>query len=186
MNTRAHIVQELEKLAPGLAHLPVAMPYTIPEGYFEELSDNLLVASRNNELPAVFQNISRQMPYQAPDAYFDNLAPQILDKLHHTTHINKVPEGYFDSLPDILIHKVRRIEVAEELESIAPLLNTISKQPVQFVPEDYFENLRPTLVENKTSQTPVISILKKENQLAEICCSSQHCFVIKFWCLHVF
>jgi len=51
----------------------------------------------------------------------------------------KVPDGYFDSLPSMVMNRI-------ELNAISPLLNTINKQPVFTVPASYFENFPLGLV----------------------------------------
>jgi hypothetical protein len=52
--------------------------------------------------------------------------------------------------------------IQEELNELAPLLNTLSKKPVQTVPEDYFENFQVQIPSNEstiqTAATPVVSI----------------------------
>jgi hypothetical protein len=158
MNNRTPIQNELQTVAPGLAHLPVAMPYIVPPGYFDNFSDKLIPLLKKNDFNLTFLPDKKSMPYQVPTGYFENLATAILQKV---TASQAVPEGYFDTLPAMILNKVRRLEVSQELETIAPLLNTISKQPVQSVPEGYFENLQPLVDGVTTKATPIVSIKKK-------------------------
>lgn len=53
-----------------------------------------------------------------------------------------------------------RKDIAQELEEIAPLLNSISKKPVQTVPAGYFEQLNIQIPGN---QAPVVSMKKATN-----------------------
>jgi hypothetical protein len=50
-----------------------------------------------------------------------------------------VPSGYFEELPAQLLDKIRREEVRTELESISPLLNSVSRQVPYSTPNGYFE-----------------------------------------------
>lgn len=47
--------------------------------------------------------------------------------------------------------------IAQELEEIAPLLNRISKKPVQTVPAGYFEELN---IQKSVTEAPVVSMKK--------------------------
>jgi len=162
MNNRTPIINELQTLAPGLAHLPVAMPYTVPHGYFETLAPILLTTLTTGDLPLLFLPKDKKMPYVVPQGYFENLAQAIVTKVHMA---QAVPEGYFDALPAILLNKIRHQEVTQELETIAPVLNTISKQPVQTVPEGYFEQLQPPADQFDSHQIPIASIKKRMSWL---------------------
>ena len=98
------------------------------------------------------------MPYAVPDSYFENFASQVLSAIHHNATNADVPAGYFDNLPQTILEKVRGLEVTNELENVAPLLNTISKNPPHYLPENYFETLTPKAFES----TPVINITTKK------------------------
>jgi hypothetical protein len=57
----------------------------------------------------------------------------LLAGLSRPDDLFKVPDGYFDRLPSMIMNRI-------ELNAISPLLNTINKQPVFTVPAGYFEN----------------------------------------------
>ncbi len=162
MNNRTSILNELQTLAPGLAHLPTAMPYTVPQGYFETLAPTLLATLKTGALPLLFLPKDKKMPYSVPEGYFENLARDIVRKV---SPAQAVPEGYFDTLPAILLNKIRHQEVTQELETVAPLLNTISKKPVQAVPEGYFEQLQPPVKKVDLHQAPIVPIKKRTGWL---------------------
>ena len=71
-----------------------------------------------------------------------------------------VPGGYFNELDEKIMEIIRSIldyqTSTEELESVSPLLSSISKRPVYSVPKGYFENFRPGVEEKKG--TKVVSI----------------------------
>lgn len=118
METRATILSELQELSPLVAGISRANPYRLPEGYFEALPGEILHITQA-EQPELG---SRQPVFSVPQGYFDNLAANVLARV-----------------------KEQELTVQQELEELAPLLNTISKKPVYRVPEGYFESLELTI-----------------------------------------
>jgi hypothetical protein len=90
------------------------------------------------------RNMPAVAPYSVPTGYFESLAQIVLTRVGNNPQTDAVPEGYFNSFPDTMLAKVRSLEVANELEAVAPLLNSISKQPVYQVPDGYFDTLQAT------------------------------------------
>lgn len=113
METRENILQELKDISPVVAGLGTANLFSVPAGYFDQLP--AIILSRVNAEPADF---GRSHPF-------------------------KIPAGYFDQLADNILQTIKRTEqsVEEELNELAPILNTISKKPVYTVPGGYFESL---------------------------------------------
>ena len=113
MKEEEHTRQELNRISPLLAGISNKMLNEIPGGYFNELSEKII--SRLQEIPI---NISpANVPYE-------------------------LPEKYFDTLPQIIIEKIKAgnaIEEKDELMEIAPILSSISKRNVYSVEADYFE-----------------------------------------------
>jgi hypothetical protein len=69
-----------------------------------------------------------------------SISPAVAN-LDHTFPL-VVPEGYFESLPDKILQRIREMETpAEELESLSPLLAGMEKKTPFAVPEGYFESL---------------------------------------------
>jgi hypothetical protein len=71
----------------------------------------------------------------------------------------KVPAGYFDDLPGLILMRIRTMNAmspGEELQVISPLLAGLKKEMPYSVPPDYFETLVPH--EQKKEQAPVRSI----------------------------
>ena len=77
-----------------------------------------------------------------------------------------VSADYFDGLVTNILAKIKSIEaegnneVFEELENLAPLLNTISKENVLYLPENYFNklNINTTATTKELKAAKVISI----------------------------
>lgn len=73
------------------------------------------------------------MPYSLPFGYFEGITGKLLEQSVVGLMVEKsrgyqVPAGYFNQLSDRIMAAIHKQAVANELEEIAPLLNTISKQ----------------------------------------------------------
>lgn len=71
------------------------------------------------------------VPYKVPAGYFDALSAMILERisigLPGKVNVFEVPENYFDHLPDTILQAVRRAEVSDELQEVAPFLHSVPK-----------------------------------------------------------
>lgn len=129
------IIQELSDLGSNLGNISENI-YSVPPGYFEALPDQMLGLVRASESLA---HLPKEMPFSVPTGYFDKLDEKIME----------IIRGH----PDYQTS-------GDELESISPLLSSISKRPVYSVPEGYFENFKPG-VEGK-KETRVVSITNRK------------------------
>lgn len=113
MENRQQILEELNEITPFLAEIEVVNPYRVPTGYFNTLPDTVMDRIQIHE---ALQPASR--------------------------NIYEVPAGYFEGLPAAILSRVQQSnienEVWAELNEVAPLLNTISKQEIYAVPAGYF------------------------------------------------
>lgn len=116
MENNQDILIELKEISPLLIDLQKKVTFSVAAEYFANFSNNILKAIQQETEAKYF--FSTEMPYKVPPNYFDTLSHDILSKIHQTNN---------DS-------------VEEELKTIAPLLNTISKKPVFKVPDAYFDN----------------------------------------------
>jgi hypothetical protein len=114
MNRDPNIQSELNEIAPVLASQSWVMPYAVPVGYFDHVSDviveKVLLLDGNNQ---------------------------------HTSTSMQVPEGYFDQLPQVILDRIMVEEGALELENVAPVLAGLEKRNPYNVPNGYFEQLNP-------------------------------------------
>jgi hypothetical protein len=128
--------------------------YNVPDNYFTDLSENIL-------LHVFVQSLPRQYPYTVATTYFDNLPGLIVEKIRvlntlsaeNTTERNvySIPEGYFYNLADDILKRIKANEVQSELEAISPLLSAIPKTNVYTVPDNYlFESEILEAVKNKS------------------------------------
>ncbi|MDB5192313.1 MAG: hypothetical protein JWQ96_1876 [Segetibacter sp.] len=103
------------------------------------------------EVSQALAQINKTNVWSVPYAYFTNLPDIILGKIKeregsfHLSSANpfKVPGGYFEGLADNILKKINtaKSEVYTDLEELAPVLNTISKNELFAVPEGYFEQV---------------------------------------------
>jgi hypothetical protein len=72
--------EELKDLAPFLAAIPKKLPFTVPEGYFDQAAQGLSELVNEDSLPGFLQD-ARKMPYAVPEKYFENFPDLILRKV---------------------------------------------------------------------------------------------------------
>jgi hypothetical protein len=116
------------------------------------------------EVSPLISTIKNDNVYSVPPFYFNNLAEKIIEIIklfgrlpYNSYSVNPytVKEGYFESLAESVLRKIQSEEkelneVTHELESFAPILNTINKRPVFKLPEGYFESF--TIASSKTEK----------------------------------
>jgi hypothetical protein len=117
MEVKNTILLELQEISPAVANLQKGNLYTLPNGYFDALPEEILAKAKMENL---FGGVKDTL-YTAPNGYFNHLAESILEKAKLG---NSSPNA-----------------VSEELESIAPLLNTISRKNIYSLPANYFDGL---------------------------------------------
>ncbi len=170
MQTNINILNELKEAgAATLIQANNKNYYSVPEGYFSNLSSHAIANIFVNELPAV-------SPYAVPENYFENLPDIILDKINapslqlqgHKREVFAVPDGYFDEFANNIIERIKaekKDDVRQEMEEIAPLLNTISKENVYSLPAKYFDELVPLSHAGKNEPSAkIISIGSKSRR----------------------
>ena len=102
---------------------------------------------------------SQVLPYTIPKHYFESFSDDLLERIRQLEMNMQAPEGYFESLPGILLDKIRALEQEDELDQVAPLLKTISRKPVQFVPGNYFEEFNIRLQEHSDELEGIAPLL---------------------------
>jgi hypothetical protein len=140
MNRNTDILNELQTISPAVANLGTEMPYTVPAGYFDTLSDVITarIAAGTGEDSAVVSAAGKTTPFEVPQGYFESLSTSVLSK----------------------IKEQKELSVDGELQQLSPLLASISKQNVYAVPKGYFESLEKEVAEQTihSVQTKVISL----------------------------
>jgi len=184
MENRTDILNELKALSPTIAAIEKVNVFTVPEGYFDYLSVDILMGIEteqclgSNASPVVSST-------EMPTGYFDTLADSILTKIKAqdaadaTTEINalspelysikkettfEVPQGYFDSLADTVLQKIKAQDAEDaviEIRALSPMLYSIQNENVFEVPQGYFEGLSKTVLNTVSPQTKVVSMKRR-------------------------
>jgi hypothetical protein len=183
MENRTDILNELQALSPTIAALEKLNVFTVPEGYFEYLSTDILLGiNTENDLLSGVSNDD-----QVPAGYFDSLAGSILDKIKAqeieeaaagidtlseklsgigNKNVFEAPEGYFESLADSILVKIKANEVEDsvtEIRALSPMLYTVQNERVFEVPAGYFENLSADVLEKINPQAKVVTMQRRSN-----------------------
>lgn len=113
------------------------------------MQENINILQELKAISSLLGSIEKNCPYVEPAGYFDSLADDIfanvkLITLDNNSNIYSLPNGYFENFAESVLQKIRLDEkkvsdVCNELEEIAPLLNTISKRKIYSLPENYFD-----------------------------------------------
>ncbi|NOT92666.1 hypothetical protein [Ferruginibacter sp.] len=178
MNNSNNILNELKELSPLLAVIEKINVFTVPEGYFEMLEEQILMNVKE-ETGGFLSTIANQSFRQVPQGYFESLADNILNKikaqddavtelkvlspmLHSITNKNvfTVPQGYFESLAGNVLNKITEQDnAATELKELSPILYSIQNENVFTVPQGYFQSLSATILgKTKPQQAKVIAM----------------------------
>ena len=129
MNPSPEILNELKAISPLLAGLEKINVFRVPEGYFNELHLRIADYAILNNTSAV-DNINKRNLQQVPPGYFDTLSDSILAKVKAT-----YPES-----------------AEEELRRLSPMLYALKGENVFSVPDGYFESFAGNVVERLKSQ----------------------------------
>jgi hypothetical protein len=140
MENRNNILNELREISPVVAGISYQAPYTVPAGYFEGLSGQLLQLVKAMEAPPVLP--PAQHPYQVPQGYFEGLANTILQRVkgegatlsaalqQANNNPYEVPQGYFEAFANTVLQRVK-----QSATSLSSTLQQANNNPYQ-VPTD--------------------------------------------------
>ena len=76
------ILTEMQSIAPSIAAIGTAMPYSVDAQYFESLPEILLEQTQFAD-----NHIISNLPYQVPPNYFDGLSTQLLNRIAAETTV---------------------------------------------------------------------------------------------------
>ena len=76
------IVTEMQSIAPSIAAIGTAMPYTVDTQYFQNLPEILLEQAQFAD-----NHVIANSPYQVPPSYFDGLSTQLLNRIAAETTV---------------------------------------------------------------------------------------------------
>lgn len=134
MNHVNDILDELRSMSSPLADMSRAMPYDVPEEYFNgfhELVNEMLIAEGKEIWN---RNINKRSNQNVPEGYFDEFPQQmlVLAKTEHltvtigTANPLPVPEGYFEALPEQVLAAAKASDTKAN-PKIIPLISRVSR-----------------------------------------------------------
>lgn len=136
MKNKNFIFEELKEISPLIAQIRKTNVYAVSSFYFNNLSSEII--KKIKLAKKSLSNLSPVTPYRIPAGYFESLPSMVFKKIYfNQEHLN---------------------EVFEEIEAIAPLLNTISKKPVYNIPANFFEKRQMPYTEVKKQKAKVVSV----------------------------
>lgn len=172
MENKEDILNELQALSPALAALEKVNVFTIPAGYFDQLSGYCLLGVHKENQPG------NGLAAPVPAGYFDNLAATVLDQLKMQTeavvpelltsiapaNVFEVPGGYFDSVAASVMARIQAgKEAVAETRALSPVLDNIGNKNVYEIPAGYFEELPLAVMQQVSPKAKVVSMPKRSN-----------------------
>ncbi len=173
MEKKSDILNELQIISPLLAGIGKVNVFRVPDGYFDSISDTLMLTLKEDF--SADNNLFASTPSDVPEGYFENLSHSILDKIKNKKNLsvpdneadelpeilyrlNKeniftVPENYFEELADSVINRIKisREELIDEDETLPDVLQHLKSVQPYNVPQGYFTDL-PSNILNKIRQ----------------------------------
>ena len=118
-------------------------PFTVPDGYFNELNERIVSVIRLDDLK---QNA--QQDFTVPENYFNELSGQIMSRINIEQALNQptgftTPDNYFEQLTAQI---ESRVKVEEAIAGVETSMT---------VPEGYFERLNKNIL-NKTVNQDIV------------------------------
>ncbi len=139
MENKIDILNELRELSPTLAAISKVNVFTVPEGYFEYLSDDIL------------QGINIENGLSG-----NNVVTLQAD----------VPTGYFDGLANSILNKIKaqdNEDASTEIRALSPMLYSIQNENVFEAPRGYFTNLTEEVLDKVKPQPKVVKMQRRSS-----------------------
>ena len=202
MQNKIDILNELKALSPVVAEIEKVNVFTVPFGYFDVLSNDIL-ASLNEQFPGSIQTLGAEKGNKVPEGYFDSLADNILHKIKvqaqeqtaadelralspmlysiQGENVFEVPYNYFSNLPAVTLNKINNATVIDELKILSPVLYGIQNKNVFEVPQGYFETLADEIKGKvQPQEAKVITMPKRNNSFLKYAAAAVFMGIITF------
>lgn len=170
MKRNLDIQKEWESIGAGFS-TQIGLPlFSVPEDYFETLTDNILSGIKATSVPDAALDRT-DSPYIVPSAYFEQLDARIManvkaaDVIMDRTDIEGlskqnvfiVPESYFDQLADNVLARLNaEVTIEDELEDSPLLASLKGHNPFEQVPQ--IEIALPAAIKKAVKEKPGIEI----------------------------
>lgn len=135
MENRTDILNELKELSPTIAAMEKVNVFTVPQGYFDCLSADIL------------------MGIETENGSGNTVSPTA-----------DVPAGYFDTLAGSILAKIKTPETEDavtEIRALSPMLYSIQNEHVFDVPMGYFEGFSETVLNTVNPPVKVVSMKRR-------------------------
>jgi hypothetical protein len=139
MQAKNDISEELRAISVLVDGISRQVPYEVPAGYFDSLSQRVLARIS-----------TKSLTFSVPDGYFDGFASRMLDRI-------KAGQSGAKQAPETIPALEPGEGVEEELARLSAVVSGISRRTPYELPEGYFEEISPilTLIRGKaTYQAP--------------------------------
>jgi hypothetical protein len=161
MNQYSETYRELFAISPLLAQQKKANPFSVPDNYFETNTAVLFGVATSNE----------------------SFSTESLNGIKDTNTM-KIPEAYFEQLPDTILKRIRQTETEtenQELQSISPLVASIPKTNVFTTSPNYFDEALVT-ISTKTihKQTTLVHSFKHQFAWTHFAAAATLIFMMTF------
>lgn len=110
------------------------------------------------EVSPLLASISDWPNLSLPDGYFVSLSKKVLE---HKIQSQVTPKGYFESLPQLILERIKKEATQINVEGLS--ISTDHKSPAFAIPENYFEQLPETILIRckEPQQSKILSISRK-------------------------
>jgi hypothetical protein len=137
MENSIDILNELTELSPTIAAMEKVNVFSVPQGYFEYLSADILmgIETENGSVSTI-------------------------------ASVADVPTGYFDTLANSILTKIKTAgaeDAATEIRALSPMLYSIQSETVFEVPQGYFKNLSEEVLDKVIPQPKVIKMQRRSS-----------------------
>ena len=133
------------------------------------MQKNVDIYNELKKFDSLLADVPTTNVFTVPGDYFTMISVDVLHTIHTENNINetnepglnmKVPEGYFNELPDVIMQKIR--SSASETEGPA-LPEYIRKQNIFTVPAGYFENLAAEIADTISPKVAKVVTMKSRS-----------------------
>lgn len=117
-----------------------------------------------NELMTIsplLASVSNENIFSVPEGYFNSLNQLILRKAAAQSPTLSVPEGYFDKLSASVLSRIKEEGALLELRNLSPMLYSVQNENVYKAPAGYFERLASVILSKVQVPAKVISIHRR-------------------------
>ena len=139
------------------------------------MENSIDILNELKELSPVVAAIEKINVFTVPDGYFVHLSTDIFIGIknrlsNNVPSVSDVPTGYFDTLADTIVSKIKALDAedaATEIRALSPMLYSIQNENVFTVPQGYFENLCGEVLDKVKPQPKVVAMQRRSTTIVK-------------------